>query len=78
MILTAWGTVVVGMINNLLYPRLVKDRLRLHTVRAFIAIVGGLLLFGASGIILGPLVVKVTMFFLEMWRVPVGGSGDDA
>lgn len=77
LILTAWGTVVVGLIDNLLYPLLVKNQLRLHTIPAFISIVGGLILFGASGIILGPLIVTVTMFFLELWRVPVGG-GDDA
>ena len=76
-ILTVWGTVVVGGIDNLLYPILVKDRMRLHTVPAFIAIVGGLILFGASGLLLGPLVLTVTMFFLEIWRVPVSGSDAD-
>jgi predicted PurR-regulated permease PerM len=76
-ILAVWGTVVVGGIDNLLYPVLVKDRMRLHTVPAFIAIVGGLLLFGASGLLLGPLVLTVTMFFLEIWRVPVSGSDAD-
>ena len=77
-ILTAWGTVVVGLIDNLLYPILVKEQLRLHTVPAFISIVGGLILFGASGLLLGPLIVTVTMFFLELWRVPVGGADQDA
>ena len=74
LILAAWGTIVVGGIDNLLYPILVKDQLRLHTVPAFISIVGGLILFGASGLILGPLIVTATMFFLETWRVPVSGS----
>jgi predicted PurR-regulated permease PerM len=46
----------------------VGNRLRLHTVPAFISIVGGLLLFGASGFILGPLAVTITMLFLEIWR----------
>jgi predicted PurR-regulated permease PerM len=73
LILTAWGTIVVGGIDNLLYPLLVKDRMRLHTIPAFISIMGGLLLFGASGLLLGPLAVTVTMFFLETWRVPVSG-----
>ena len=51
----------------------------MHTVPAFISIVGGLILFGASGILLGPLIVTVTMFLMELWRVPVGGpDGDDA
>lgn len=72
--LAIWGTVVVGSIDNLIYPILVKDRLSLHTIPTFIAIVGGLILFGASGILLGPLILTATMFFLEIWKVPVGGA----
>ena len=74
LILTAWGAVVVGVVDNILYPILVKGRLRLHTIPAFISIVGGLVLFGASGLLLGPLVFTVTMYFLEIWRVPIGGT----
>jgi predicted PurR-regulated permease PerM len=71
LILTAWGVVIIGGIDNLLYPMLVGNRLKLHTVPAFVSIVGGLILFGASGLLLGPLAVTVTVFFLEIWRVRV-------
>ena len=67
-ILTAWGTVVIGGIDNLLHPVLAGGRLRLHTVPTFIAIVGGLVLFGASGLILGPLAVTITIALVEIWR----------
>lgn len=67
-ILTVWGTVVVGLIDNLLYPILVGKRLRLHTVPVFIGIVGGLMLFGASGLVLGPVVVALTDAVLNIWR----------
>jgi predicted PurR-regulated permease PerM len=74
LILTAWGTIVVGGIDNLLYPILVKAQLRMHTIPTFISIVGGLVLFGTSGLLLGPLIVTVTIFLLEIWRVPVSGT----
>jgi hypothetical protein len=32
LILTGWGAVIIGGIDNLLYPILVGNRLRLHTV----------------------------------------------
>jgi hypothetical protein len=32
LMLAAWGTLVVGLIDNLLYPLLVRGRLRMHTV----------------------------------------------
>jgi predicted PurR-regulated permease PerM len=71
LILTAWGAVVVGSIDNLLYPMLVGNRLKLHTVPAFVSIVGGVILFGPSGLLLGPLAVTATVFFLEIWRIRV-------
>ena len=67
LLLTVWGAVVVGGIDNLLYPMLVGKRSRMHTVLAFISIVGGLIVFGASGMILGPVIFTVTRLLLEIW-----------
>jgi predicted PurR-regulated permease PerM len=71
LLLTAWGALVIGGIDNFLYPVLVGDRLKLHTVPSFIAIVGGIILFGPAGLLLGPLAVAITIVLLEVWRVPV-------
>jgi predicted PurR-regulated permease PerM len=68
LLLTVWGAVVVGGIDNLLLPILVGNRLKQHTLLAFLAVVGGLLVFGTSGLILGPLVLTVTTVLLETWR----------
>jgi predicted PurR-regulated permease PerM len=68
LLLTAWGSIVVGLIDNLLYPVLVKNRLRLHTVPVFIAVIGGLLVFGSAGVVLGPVVLAIAMALLEVWR----------
>ncbi len=67
LLLTLWGAVMVGGIDNLLYPMWVGRRLKMHTVPAFISIVGGLIVFGASGLILGPVVFTVTRLLLEIW-----------
>lgn len=67
-LLAVWGLVIIGLIDNLLYPVIVGKRLRLHTVPVFIAIVGGLAVFGASGIILGPLILALTDAAIEVWR----------
>jgi predicted PurR-regulated permease PerM len=65
-VLTVWGGVVVGGIDNLLRPMIIGNRLRLHTVPAFVAMVGGLVVFGMSGFILGPLAVSVTIVLLRI------------
>jgi predicted PurR-regulated permease PerM len=70
LLLTAWGAIVVGGIDNLLYPMLVGTRLKMHTVVAFVSIVGGLIVFGPAGLILGPVVFTVTRLLLQVWRRP--------
>ena len=67
LLLTLWGTIVVGGIDNLLYPIFVGRRLKMHTVLAFISLVGGLIVFGPSGLILGPVIFTVTRLLLEIW-----------
>lgn len=67
LILAAWGGIVVGGIDNVLRPMFVGTRLRLHTIPAFISIIGGLMLFGAPGFILGPLAATMTMLLVEVW-----------
>jgi predicted PurR-regulated permease PerM len=68
LILAVWGSVVVGGIDNVLYPILVGNRLKLHTIPAFMSIVGGLTVFGPSGLILGPVTLTVTVLLIEIWR----------
>ncbi len=77
LILTVWGGVVIAGIDNMLYPMLVGNRLKMHTVLAFISLVGGLIVFGASGLILGPVVLAITTVLVEVWR-PHGGSPPSA
>ena len=74
LILTAWGVLVIATIDNLLYPALVGKKLRLHTLPVFFAILGGLALFGASGLILGPVTLAVTVALLEVWRRRTAGG----
>lgn len=68
LILTLWGTLVVGTVDNLLRPVFIGSRLKLHTVLAFLSVVGGLILFGPAGLILGPVVLTITTFLLQSWN----------
>jgi predicted PurR-regulated permease PerM len=78
-VLTGWGTIIVGLIDNLLYPILVGKEMRLHTAPVFIAIVGGLFVFGASGLVLGPVFLALTLAFMEVLkrRTADGRSAQD-
>ena len=61
LLLTAWGAIVIGLVDNILYPSLVGGRLRLHTLVVFIAMLGGLSVFGAAGLFLGPALVTLAL-----------------
>ena len=67
LILTIWGVLVVGTIDNLLRPIFVGNRLKLHTILIFISVIGGLFQFGPAGLILGPVTLAVTIALLEIW-----------
>jgi predicted PurR-regulated permease PerM len=77
-ILATWGTLVMGLVDNLLYPVLVRNRLRLHTVPVFISILGGLVVFGAAGLVLGPVVLAVAVALLEIWRMRLASGAAEA
>ena len=70
--LTIFGTIVIGLIDNLIYPLIVKDHLHLHAVPVFVSIIGGLIVFGAAGIVLGPLLLAVTDTLVKIWRRRLG------
>ena len=68
LLLAAWGAIVIGLVDNLLKPALVKGRLRAHIVPVFISILGGLFAFGAAGVIIGPVILAVALALIDIWR----------
>ena len=66
------GSLLVRAIENFLYPVLVKKRLRVPSVSIFVVLVGGLLLFGWSGLVLGPVILTVTSALLEICAKRMG------
>ena len=63
--LAAWGFVVVGLIDNVVRPLLIKGGVEMHGAVVFFALLGGLAAFGAVGLVAGPLVVA---FFVAISR----------
>lgn len=67
-ILTLWGAGVIGTIDNLLRPRLVGGRTRLHDLVVFFAVLGGIQVFGILGAITGPVIAALAFTLVEVWR----------
>jgi predicted PurR-regulated permease PerM len=76
-LLAAWGAIVVGLVDNVVYPTLVGNRLMLHTIPLFIAVAGGLIVLGAPGVVLGPIIVSVSLALMQIWRDRMALSESD-
>lgn len=59
--------ILSGGIEYLFKPKLVGQRVRMHTLIVFLSIIGGLKLFGILGIIYGPLVVTAFLTLAEIY-----------
>jgi predicted PurR-regulated permease PerM len=81
--LTAWGLIMAGPVCNYVYAYFAGDRMRMHPVPTLLSFIGGLVVFGVSGMILGPCVLAVTAALLSMWRhrtadgTPVAAQTDE-
>ena len=74
LVLTIWGAFVIGLVDNFLYPLIVGDRLRLHSLLVFFAALGGIAAFGTSGIVLGPVILAVTIGLIRLWRQRIAAA----
>ena len=66
--LVAWGVLMAGPVGNYVYAALAGGRMRLHPVPVLVAYVGGLAVFGISGMVLGPVALAVTVGLIDVWR----------
>ncbi len=66
--LTGWGLLVIGTVDNFLRPKLVGEKTRLHELLIFFSVLGGLQVFGILGLVLGPVIVAITIALLDVLR----------
>ncbi|WP_338466796.1 AI-2E family transporter [Novosphingobium sp. ZN18A2] len=65
-IMLASGILVIGMVDNVLRPKLIASRTTVPDYVIFVTSFGGLALIGFDGLFIGPL---VACLFLESWRL---------
>lgn len=66
--LAAWGVVVVGLVDNVVKPYLIKGEMEMHGAVVFFALLGGLGAFGVIGLLIGPLAVAMLLSLLRIYR----------
>ena len=64
--LILWGTVVIGVIDNVLRPILVGKDIRMPDYMVLISTLGGMAIFGLNGFVIGPVIAAL---FLSVWDI---------
>jgi len=54
-------------VEYLLKPKIVGDKVRMHTLLVFLSIIGGLSMFGVLGIVYGPLIITAFLTMSEIY-----------
>jgi predicted PurR-regulated permease PerM len=71
-LLLIWAFGVVGTVDNVLKPIFIGSRLKLPILLLFFGILGGLAVFGALGLILGPVLLALLAALLDLYREEYG------
>jgi predicted PurR-regulated permease PerM len=80
---TGWGvflvvwSVVVGTLDNVIRPVLIRLGADLPLLLIFVGVIGGLFAFGLVGIFVGPVVLAVAYTLFESWIEEEADSGED-
>lgn len=60
--------VISSVIEYMIKPKLVGDKVRMHTLLIFLSVLGGLKVFGILGIIYGPLIITAFLTLTDIYR----------
>ncbi len=69
--LFVYSFIFVGSIDNILRPKIIGDKAKVHIAIVMLGIFGGILLIGPLGVIVGPLVLSLTT---EIMRIYLAGN----
>jgi predicted PurR-regulated permease PerM len=59
----------ISLLDNILRPMFLKDRIQLHPLIIFFAILGGVSVFGFNGLVLGPMIVILFLTVLDLFLI---------
>lgn len=66
---------LASVVDNLVRPFVLRGRVGLHPVVGFVAIVGGLRMFGILGVFIGPMLAAMLRSLLKFWPLVRSGFG---
>jgi len=74
-VLAIYGAVAISSIDNVLRPWIMQGATNIHPLWSFLAILGGLIAFGAMGLLIGPLILSLGVSALHIYEMDVLRGG---
>lgn len=66
--LALYGILVLSTIENLLKPKIIGDKAKLHPAVVFLGVIGGLQFFGFIGFFLGPILLALLVTLIRIYE----------
>ncbi len=66
-----YGAIILSLIlDYIIKPKLISRKGKMHPITALLGVIGGISVFGISGLILGPFILSIFIFFIQMliWK----------
>ncbi len=65
--LFAYGAIVISLVDNILRPKFVERKAKIHPLLVTVGILGGVLVLGLAGAIFGPLILALSLLLIEVY-----------
>ncbi|MBN1385574.1 AI-2E family transporter [Candidatus Woesearchaeota archaeon] len=65
--LLIYGLLIISTIDNIIRPKLIGNKARLHPVIVLLGVIGGISIFGMAGLVIGPVVLSLSITVLKIY-----------
>ncbi len=67
-LLLLYGMFIISTIDNILKPKVIGERAKLHPVFVLLGVLGGITLFGVVGLVVGPLIFAILITSIQIYE----------
>ncbi len=64
-----YGTIIISGLDNIIRPKIIGNKAKVHPVIILVGVLGGLYLFGPVGVIIGPLMLALFVTFIKAYEI---------
>lgn len=77
LVLAAYGTGVISMVDNIIKPYILHGQANLHPLLALLSVIGGVQVLGPIGILVGPMLVAFLQALINMLNKEIAQMGTE-